>query len=151
MWTVISFLFLVATVYGVSEEYMKQLKFQVANIAATCIPEVGATEGDVAELLSEQPPTTRTGQCLVSCFQKKFGFQDSNGRPDKEGTLALLEPLHDEDIDMYNKILQIVLVCGPEVQQMPITDHCDVAMAIGTCAIREGKKYGLNNPFLLNR
>ncbi|KAF5308874.1 hypothetical protein FQR65_LT00574 [Abscondita terminalis] len=134
----------------VSEQFLKDLKYKLADIAGTCIPEVGATNADIAELISKKTPSTKEGKCLVSCFQKKFGLQDENGRPNREGTMAFLEPLHDDDPQMYTKVFQIAIICGPEVEKMPITDHCEVAIAITSCAMREGQKFGLEDPFTLS-
>ncbi|KAK4886229.1 hypothetical protein RN001_002500 [Aquatica leii] len=135
--------------YAVSDQFVKEVKSKIVEIASDCISEVGASNEDVLELLSKKLPSTREGKCLVSCFQKKFGFQDENGKPDQERTLALLESLHDDDPVMYNNVLQIALTCSSEVYKMEIADHCDAAVAICVCAIREGQKFGLEDPFIL--
>ncbi|KAB0799632.1 hypothetical protein PPYR_07512 [Photinus pyralis] len=148
---VISLLFLFTAAYGVSDEFKNALRMKMATFASACISEVGAGEADITDLVRKRIPSTREGRCLISCLQKKFGLQQSDGQPDRLGTMALLEPLHDDDPEMYKKVLQVAITCGPLVEKMKLTDACDVAVEVTTCAMREGKKFGLEDPFGLNR
>ncbi|KAF2904931.1 hypothetical protein ILUMI_01242 [Ignelater luminosus] len=137
------------TAYGVSDAFLKDLKIKMADVGATCVTEVGANEADISEIMARKMPSRKEGRCLISCFLKKFHLQGADGKPDREGTMALLEPLHDDDAEMYTKLIQIAIKCGPEVSNTDLTDHCDIALEIVACSMREGKLIGVADPFAL--
>ncbi|KAJ3640874.1 hypothetical protein Zmor_027408 [Zophobas morio] len=126
---------------ALDKDFIDKFVAEVKKVGETCIKEVSASEDDIKVLLSHNIPESHEGKCLIFCFHKNFHIQNEDGSIDKDGAAKALEPLKEQDEDVYNKMVTVFKNCeGTPVE----SDSCDYAASLATCAAKEGKALGLD-------
>ncbi|XP_049825312.1 general odorant-binding protein 19d isoform X2 [Aethina tumida] len=115
---------------------------KLQEVGEKCAEETNATDDDVAALIAHTMPESHNGKCMILCFNVAFHLQKPDGTPDKEGSIASLEPLKADDPEMHAKVLKIFMTCGQKTAVD--ADPCMTAAHLAECATLEGKAAGLS-------
>lgn len=118
----------------------KEALAKLMESAESCMPEVGATDADLQEMVKKQPASTYAGKCLRACVMKNIGILGANGKLDTEAGHEKAKQYTGNDPAK----LKIALEIGDTCAAITVPDdHCEAAEAYGTCFRGEAKKHGL--------
>ncbi|XP_033151085.1 general odorant-binding protein 28a [Drosophila mauritiana] len=118
----------------------KEAMAKLMETAEGCIPEVGASDADLQEMVKKQPASTYAGKCLRACVMKSFGVLGADGKLDTEAGREKAKQYTGNDPAK----LKIALEIGDTCAALTVPDdHCEAAEAYGACFKSEAKKHGL--------
>ncbi|XP_017077549.1 general odorant-binding protein 28a [Drosophila eugracilis] len=108
--------------------------------AEACMPEVGASDADLQEIVKKQPASSYAGKCLRACVMKNFGLIDANGKLDTNAGREKAKQYTGNDPAKLKLALEIGDTCA--AISVP-DDHCEAAETYGACFKSEAIKHGL--------
>ncbi|XP_016989277.1 general odorant-binding protein 28a [Drosophila rhopaloa] len=126
-----------ALVQGLDE---KAALAKLMEAAEGCMPEVGAGDDDLQEVIKKQPASSYAGKCLRACVMKKFGLIDANGKMDLEAGKERAKECIGNDPAKLKIAIEIGEICAAIA--VP-DDHCEAAETYGACFKSEAIKHGL--------
>ncbi|KAL3266166.1 hypothetical protein HHI36_010350 [Cryptolaemus montrouzieri] len=114
-------------------------------IGEKCAEETGASQDDIAKILTKDIPETREGKCMLFCGHRELHIQTPDGGTDLDSAIASLDFLKNEDSELYDKMVQVYTICS----KVPfVEDPCDYAVALSTCGTHEAQKLGMDATLL---
>ncbi|RZC34457.1 PBP GOBP domain containing protein, partial [Asbolus verrucosus] len=122
---------------ALDKEFIDQVVAKIRSVGEECIAETQATKDDINSLLAHNIPDSHEGKCLLFCFHKHFHIQNDDGTLDRNGAIKALEPLKENDQDVYDTVLKIFSTCADEAATD--ADPCIYSSNLADCALREGK------------
>nr|USF20778.1 odorant-binding protein [Lasioderma serricorne] len=103
---------------------------KLIELRNSCLAETKATEADVKDIANSKIPSTHEGKCLVFCYSKNFGFQDPDGKFNKEKALEELDEIKEEK-ELHALFKDVILNCMDSVKEN--SDPCITASELFAC------------------
>ncbi|KAK9870222.1 hypothetical protein WA026_006307 [Henosepilachna vigintioctopunctata] len=131
--------------YPLSAEFKEKFLAKMEKVGEKCAAETGASQDDISKIITKEIPSTHEGKCMLFCGHREFHIQKPDGSVDLNSALASLDEIKNEDMDIYNKLVQVYTKCS---QEPPIDDPCEYAVALSTCGTHEADKLGIDASLL---